>query len=55
VLSTPSYSSRLANMVQHSLIGAALSDHAVVVGGTFSGDAKPPGLDIYHGVDRLGT
>jgi hypothetical protein len=42
-------------MVQRSMIGDALSYRTVVVGGTFLGDAKPPGLDIYHGVDRLGT
>jgi hypothetical protein len=35
------------------MLGAALSCHAVAEGGTFPEDAKPPGLDICWGVDRL--
>jgi hypothetical protein len=31
---------------QGFLSGTTFSRHAVVVGGAFSGDAKPPGLDI---------
>jgi hypothetical protein len=41
--------------VQCFLSGAALSHHATVVGGAFLRGAKPRGLDIYRGVDRLGT
>jgi hypothetical protein len=37
------------------LTGVVLSCHAVVGGDAFSGDAKPPGLNIRHGVDRPGT
>jgi hypothetical protein len=40
---------------QSLLIGSARSRHTTVGGGTFSRDAKPPGLDILHCVDRLGT
>jgi hypothetical protein len=40
---------------QGLLSGIALSRRAVVGGGTFLGDAKPPGLDICWRVDRLGT
>jgi hypothetical protein len=44
-------------LMQCFLAGDALSHHVVVVGDAFlgGGGAKPPGLDIYHGVDRLGT
>jgi hypothetical protein len=43
--------------VQCFLAGDALSHHVVVVGDAFPGGgvAKPTGLDIYRGVDRLGT
>jgi hypothetical protein len=37
------------------LSSTALSHRTAVGGGTFPGDAKPPGLDIYWSVDRLGT
>jgi hypothetical protein len=37
------------------LPGAALSRRAMVGGGTFPGDAKPPGLDIWWSVDHLRT
>jgi hypothetical protein len=37
------------------LIGTAPSCHAALGGGAFSRDAKPRGLDIWHGVDCLGT
>jgi hypothetical protein len=40
---------------QGLLSGTALSHRAVVGGGAFLGDAKPPGLDICWRVDRLGT
>jgi hypothetical protein len=40
---------------QSFLIGVAMSHHAVVGGDAFSGDAKPPGVDIWRGVDRPGT
>jgi hypothetical protein len=41
--------------VQCFLIGLALSRHVAVVGGVFSGCAKPSGLDIYCVVNRSGT
>jgi hypothetical protein len=41
--------------VQCSLTGAALSHCVVVVGDAFPWGARPPGLDIYYGVDRLGA
>jgi hypothetical protein len=37
------------------LPGAILSHRVVVGGGTLLGDAKPLGLDISGGTDRLGT
>jgi hypothetical protein len=40
---------------QSLLTGAALSYHAAVGSAIFLGGAKPPGLNILHGVDRLGT
>jgi hypothetical protein len=43
------------DMVKCFLTGAALSCHIAVVGDAFLGGAKPLRLDIYHGVDRLGT
>jgi hypothetical protein len=41
--------------VQSSLTRAAMSRCVAVVGGAFLGDARPSGLDIYHGVDHSGT
>jgi hypothetical protein len=41
--------------VQCFLTGDALSRHVVVGGGAFPGVVKPPGLDIYRGVDYSGT
>jgi hypothetical protein len=40
---------------QSLLTGIALSCHAAEGRAIISGDAKPPGLDILCGVDRLGT
>jgi hypothetical protein len=40
---------------QGLLSGVALSHRAIVDGGAFLGDVKPPGLDIHWRVDRLGT
>jgi hypothetical protein len=40
--------------VQCFLIGATPFYHATVVDGAFLRGAKPPWLDIYHSVDRLG-
>jgi hypothetical protein len=40
---------------QGFLSGAVLSHCVVVDGGAFSRDAKPPSLDIWWSVDRLGT
>jgi hypothetical protein len=37
------------------LAGATLSRRIAVGGGAFLGGAKPPGLDIRHGVDRPGS
>jgi hypothetical protein len=37
------------------LIGVALSRRVALVDDTFSGGAKHSGLDVYRGVDRLGT
>jgi hypothetical protein len=40
---------------QGFLPGTVLSRPTAATGGAFLGDAKPPGLDIYEGVGRLGT
>jgi hypothetical protein len=40
---------------QSFLLGAALSHHATVVGGTFLGGARPPSLNIWWSVDRSST
>jgi hypothetical protein len=40
---------------QGVLSSIALSYHAIVGGGAFSGDAKPPSWDIRWSVDHLGT
>jgi hypothetical protein len=40
---------------QSFLSDDAMSRHAALSGGAFPGGAKPSGLDILHGVDRLGT
>jgi hypothetical protein len=55
MLSAPSHGLWLADVVQCFLIGVVLSYRAAVVGGAFLGGVKPSGLDIYRGVDRLGT
>jgi hypothetical protein len=39
-------------MGQSFLTSVALSRHATASGGTFPGDAKPPELDIWWGIDR---